>query len=282
MAAEATIKRPLLKYFILTYIIFLVLFGITGAMLALNLPSIIPDVLQVICAWSPTFALLILFKKIIPDQTLGAFIKRQFSSKVALGQLALAIGIQVLVFIGMVVLVSVSNNIPLLSAINTSASVLVLGFFNMLIRGPLGEEIGWRGYALNHLQKKHSPLVASIIIGLVWGFWHTPLWIVTSGYTGVQLIEYAALFLVGIICTSVIMTYFYNRSRNLLIPIVIHQLLNYSGFLVNADGMQTMFYQALLCLVAAIVLVIVNPKQFIDKNISSVQSELGIRQQREA
>ncbi len=282
MAAEATIKRPLLKYFILTYVIFLVLFGITGATLALNLPSIIPDALQVICAWSPTFALLILFKKIIPDQTLGEFVNRQFASKVALGQLALAIGIQVLVFIGMVVLVSASNNIPLLSAINTSASVLVLGFFNMLIRGPLGEEIGWRGYALNHLQKTHSPLVASLIIGIVWGFWHTPLWIVTSGYTGVQLIEYAALFLVGIIATSVIMTYFYNKNKNLLIPIVIHQLLNYSGFLVNADGMQTMFYQALLCLVAAIVLVIVNPKQFIEKNITSVQSELGIRQQREA
>lgn len=262
MQSEATIKKPLLKYFILTYVIFLVLFGITGAMIALNAPIFVPYVLQIVCAWSPTFAFLLLYKKLVPDLTLGEFIKRQFRSKVALGQLLSVIGIQMLVLIGVIVLISIVNKTPMLSLVNTSALVLVIGFFDMLIRGPLGEELGWRGYALNHLQKTYSPLSSSLIIGVVWGFWHTPLWIVTSGYAGSQLIAYAALFVVGLISISVIMTYFYNKSKNLLTPIVIHQLMNYLGSIVNADGFQTMLYQSLLYLVIALILVIVNPKKF--------------------
>jgi membrane protease YdiL (CAAX protease family) len=269
MRAETTFKKPLLKYFALTYLIFLVLFGITGAMIALNMPKIIPDVLQVVCAWSPTFAFLILYNKLVPDLTLGEFIKRQFSSKVALGRLLFVIGIQVLVLVCMIVLISIMNKTPLLTVINTSTSVIVLGFFNMLIRGPLGEELGWRGYALNQMQKNHSPLISSLIVGVVWGFWHTPLWFVTSGYTGSQLIIYIALFLLGIITISIIITYFYNANKNLLIPIIIHQLLNYLGSFINADALQVMFWQSSLYLVIAIVLIVANPKKCISlKRIS--------------
>lgn len=260
MQAEATIKRPLLKYFSLTYLIFFVLFGFTGAAITLQMPNVIPDVLQVVCAWSPTFAFLILYKKLVPGLALGEFIKGQFRAKAGRGLLT-AVGLQVLVFIGMIALISIVNKTPLLTVVDASVSVVVLGFFNQLIRGPLGEEIGWRGYALNQLQKKHSPLLSTIIIGAVWGFWHTPLWFVTSGYSGIQLIEYIALFLVGIMSLSILITYFYNKSKNLLIPIVMHQLLNYSGSLVKADGLQIMFYLSLLYFVAALVLVIINPRK---------------------
>jgi membrane protease YdiL (CAAX protease family) len=233
--------------------------------MALDAPAIIPSILQVVCAWAPTFAFMLLHKKLVPGLTLGQYVRQQFRSKISFGQLLSAIGLQVLVLAGVVALVMIVNKAPLLSVVNVSASALILGFFNMLIRGPLGEELGWRGYALNHLQKTHSPLASSLIVGVVWGFWHTPLWIVTSGYTGGQLIAYCALFLTGLLSISVIITFFYNKSKNLLIPIVIHQLLNYTGSLVNADGLQTMLYQSLLCLVVAIALVAARSKQFIQK-----------------
>ncbi len=258
MQDSATMKRPLLKYFSLTYLIFFVLFGMTGGAIALKMVEPIPDILQVVCAWSPTFSFLILYKKLVPDLTLGEFIRRQFRAKAGKG-LLFAVGLQMLVFITMVVLISIVNRITMLMVINTSAAVLVLGFFNQLIRGPLGEEIGWRGYAQNQLQKTHSPLVSSLILGAVWGLWHAPLWFVTTGYAGGQLVQYIALFLVGILSISVIMTYFYNKSKNLLIPIVMHQLLNYLGSVIEADGLQIMFYMSMLYLAAALVLVVVNP-----------------------
>jgi membrane protease YdiL (CAAX protease family) len=38
----------------------------------------------------------------------------------------------------------------------------------------VGEELGWRGYAQPELEKRYSPLVAAIILGILWGFWHLP------------------------------------------------------------------------------------------------------------
>lgn len=49
-------------------------------------------------------------------------------------------------------------------------------FFQILfIGGALGEEFGWRGYALPKLLKIMSPLRASLIIGVIWSVWHLPL-----------------------------------------------------------------------------------------------------------
>ncbi len=42
------------------------------------------------------------------------------------------------------------------------------------------EEIGWRGFALPHLQRRYSALVSSLIIGLAWAFWHWPDFVVPS------------------------------------------------------------------------------------------------------
>lgn len=45
--------------------------------------------------------------------------------------------------------------------------------------GPLGEEPGWRGYALPQLQARHSPLVSGVVLGVLVALWHLPL--VASG-----------------------------------------------------------------------------------------------------
>ena len=41
--------------------------------------------------------------------------------------------------------------------------------------GGAWEEPGWRGFALPRLLGKHSPLVASLLLGIVWALWHLPL-----------------------------------------------------------------------------------------------------------
>jgi membrane protease YdiL (CAAX protease family) len=168
------------------------------------------------------------------------------------------LGIEALVFIGMVAGISIVDKLPLAVIINTSASAVVVGFFSQVIRGPLGEELGWRGYAQNELEKKHSPLTSALIVGVVWGFWHTPLWLVTSGYTGGKLLAYCGLFLIGLVSISVIMAYFYGKTKNLVIPMVIHQLLNFLGFLVVTDGFEVMLYMSSLYLIAALVLIVAN------------------------
>ena len=97
-----------------------------------------------------------------------------------------------------------------------------------LFGGPLGEEIGWRGYALPQLLSRHSPLTSSLILGLVWGAWHAPLHLrgvydasVARGWVGV------GLRLISSVGLAVIFTWLYQRcGRSLLIMVLLHTSLN--------------------------------------------------------
>ncbi|MGL5908475.1 MAG: CPBP family glutamic-type intramembrane protease, partial [Phycicoccus sp.] len=63
---------------------------------------------------------------------------------------------------------------PLLVTVVLAAPInAVLGLLGGV--GPLGEELGWRGFALPRLVDRHGPWTASFGLGLVWAFWHAPL-----------------------------------------------------------------------------------------------------------
>jgi membrane protease YdiL (CAAX protease family) len=61
-------------------------------------------------------------------------------------------------------------------------SSVVPMFVMLTIFAGMGEEFGWRGFALPRLQARYSALVSSLIVGLVWGIWHIPLFL-TQGTT---------------------------------------------------------------------------------------------------
>jgi len=58
---------------------------------------------------------------------------------------------------------------------------IIPAFFSILVMGgPLGEEFGWRGYALEKLLKKYSFFYSSLILGITHGLWHLPLFFIDS------------------------------------------------------------------------------------------------------
>jgi membrane protease YdiL (CAAX protease family) len=213
----------------------------TGMVMMLNAPQIVQYVMPIICAWAPTFAVLLLFKKLMPDLTLREFLKQQFPPLKASVVIAVLIA-QCLAWLAIVSSYSIIHKVALSSMLVTSLPAIIVGFFDQVVRGSTGEELGWRGYALNQLQKSYSPLSSALIIGVVWGFWHLPLWLVTSGYSGLELIQYMGLFMVGIVATSVVITAFYNLNKNLLIPILIHQLFNFGASMMNFGALQQLLY----------------------------------------
>jgi len=258
-------RRPLLKFFLLTYLIFLVLLLITGIAIMMKAPELVKYILPIVCSWSPTFAFLILFKRLYPGLNLKEFLKQRFYSAIKIKVIVTIITINILILILTMVSYSIKNNTPITAILVTSSNIIVLGFFTNLIRGPLGEELGWRGYALNVLQQRFSPLISAIIIGVIWGFWHTPLWFLTSGYSGVDLIKYIMLFMICIISVSIYITTFYNLNKNLVIPILIHQLYNYSLSVINLNALQALSYIAPLYLILAIILVSTNKETVLYK-----------------
>lgn len=106
----------------------------------------------------------------------------------------------------------------LVSYVVTFLMVIVLG-------GPLFEEIGWRGFALPRMQRSLGPLVASLVLGVLWGLWHlpeflVPSWADSSGGGGPQGI---ALFTLTAVTFTVVITWVFNNTRaSLLIAVLVH------------------------------------------------------------
>jgi len=87
------------------------------------------------------------------------------------------------------------------------------------IKGPM-EEFGWRGLALPLLQRKLAPLWAGLVLGVIWGLWHLPAFMLS----GTQQSQWAvAPFFVGCIALSVIVTPLFNASRgSILLTALFH------------------------------------------------------------
>ena len=92
--------------------------------------------------------------------------------------------------------------------------------------GPLGEELGWRGYALPRLQHQNTALTSSLLIGVAWCFWHTPLFwapagTAISGYA--VTIPAVARYLANTCGHSIVHTWIFNNSRgSVLLPVAFH------------------------------------------------------------
>ena len=94
--------------------------------------------------------------------------------------------------------------------------------YSTLLGGPLGEEPGWRGYALPRLEQALGPVRASLVLGLFWTGWHLPLFLY-PGWTSSPLWVYV-LFLTG---QSLILTYGANLAGfGIITPIAMHAAFN--------------------------------------------------------
>ncbi|MGG3888586.1 CPBP family intramembrane glutamic endopeptidase [Metabacillus fastidiosus] len=259
MNREKKLKNPVASFILLTNIIFLPLFFLVGAVKLLGFPAWVFDVTLCISAWSSTFAFGALFKKIYPGQSFIQFVKDKFKNKLKFSVIFTVSMIQAFIFL--MILFFVSNNSEADSIFTTpSWGMLIYYFLKNLLSGPLGEEIGWRSFALMELQKKYSPLKASIIIGFWWGIWHFPIWF-TTGYTGMDLIKYILFFMIAIISTTIIITTFYNLNQNLTIPITIHLFFNLFIGLIKGNLIDLIMYNAILYIIAAVLIIVINPKK---------------------
>jgi membrane protease YdiL (CAAX protease family) len=94
---------------------------------------------------------------------------------------------------------------------------LILAYVLRLINpvdGPLGEEPGWRGYALPGLQATRSPLSAALIVGLLAAGWHLPLILVGEASPA----ELLAPFCLGIVASWI----FYRTGGSVLLTLMLH------------------------------------------------------------
>ncbi len=125
------------------------------------------------------------------------------------------------------------------------------------------EEIGWRGYALDPIQQRHSALVASLIIGIAWSAWHLPLFFIEGSYhhgLGVGTIAFW-LFVLAIVFWSVLYTWVYNHTaRSILAVILMHAFYNIAAEVAGPAGDQEYVRIAILGAITVVVVILWGPR----------------------
>jgi uncharacterized protein len=140
--------------------------------------------------------------------------------------------------------------------------VLSMFVFSIFPGSALGEEIGWRGFVLPHLQARHSALGASIVLGVVWGMWHLPLWLTGAASHPLGLFP---AFVVAVVASSVLYTWLYNNTRgSLLIVVLFHATTNlplslFPDALVSGAVPPLLIFAAMMVITAAVVAVASGP-----------------------
>ena len=107
----------------------------------------------------------------------------------------------------------------------TTLPIILLGGHFLKDIGALGEEPGWRGYALPRLLTLMNAQIASVVLGLVWAVWHLPAFFLSSmSQSGIVFVPYV----LNVIAFSVFMTliYVHTNGNVLLSGIIPHMLFN--------------------------------------------------------
>ncbi len=130
------------------------------------------------------------------------------------------------------------------------------------------EEMGWRGFALPRLLDRWNALISSVILGLLWGAWHLPmfLWNIKGLNPGMPFYVYVA-FTVSI---SIVMTWLLNHTQgSLLVAIFFHfwvnQYTNYQYALLPVEdpgGSAFMINTLLLAAFAVLIVVVYGYRNF--------------------
>ena len=120
-----------------------------------------------------------------------------------------------------------------IKAIKTNPLNIFLVLLLSLISGPLNEEFGWRGYALDRMLVKFGFIKGSLILGFIWAIWHLP-WYFTPGQAQYNLLRdsvfHALMFVPSVMMLSVFVSFVYVKTRrSILAGALVHMFSNLIG-----------------------------------------------------
>jgi membrane protease YdiL (CAAX protease family) len=115
-------------------------------------------------------------------------------------------------------------------------ATLLIGFITILFGGgALGEEPGWRGFALPRMQSRYGALRGTMLLGVLWTFWHLPdfLTFAQKGGPDTGLYPFYAglpVFFVEVMALAIIFTWVFNQTGgSVFIVILLHASYNTFG-----------------------------------------------------
>jgi membrane protease YdiL (CAAX protease family) len=139
-----------------------------------------------------------------------------------------------------------------------------LAAFISFMSGPWSEEFGWRGVVLDPMMKRFGRIPGTVVLGLIWGVWHLPLFFMPAtahGKMGFGLDGFWTflLFNVGM---ALLMTWVYvQTNRSILSAMLMHFTSNFTAQLVYPFSTHVEVYRTAIILALGLVLCILMERQ---------------------
>jgi len=233
--------HALVVYFVLAYVL-------SWTMVALVPVSFI---FALLALFGPALAAVLVTSVTDGRQGVAHLFRRLTLWRVGLVWYVLAIGIPLLVAVVAQVAHALVFGGPTGMSVSTPLPLTL-----MLALLVIGEEIGWRGFALPRLQDQYNGLAASLILGSVWACWH----LANATIPGLES-YWSSLpaFLFFVLCQTIFFTWLFNRTAgSLLLAWILHAAVNtsISLFFVGDQAQEWWFAGGALAVVAIVVLIV--------------------------
>jgi membrane protease YdiL (CAAX protease family) len=255
---KAFIKRHLLlSYFTLVFALswgaMLLVVGPGGFLGTKEIPEVLEPFLYVAMLLGPSVAGIVLTGLLYGRAGFRDLLTRMTRWRVGARWYAVALLTAPLYMMAVLFALSLTSPVFLPSIIITAdkASVLLMGIFAGLVAG-IFEELGWTGFAIPALLRlRHGILSTGLIVGVLWGAWHFPLFSGSGSSSGVLP---PALYLLVLLFSvlpafRVLMVWVYDRTNgSLLVAMLMHTSLTASTLILMplATGVAAVTYDLVL------------------------------------
>jgi hypothetical protein len=206
--------------------------------------------------FGPMLAALIAMALVAGKPGLRALLRRQVQWRVGIGWYAVAIGLPIVLELATMALnVALGAHAPAWANMRAWPTIVSMTLLYTVLSGPLGEELGWRGFALPRLLAHPSgALAGSLFLGVIHAAWHLPLFLVG---------EMDVPSLLGTVVGAIVVTWLFQHTQgSVLLAVLFHAANQNSGrflspLFTGADAIQQHWLKLAVWAAAAIVIVLV-------------------------
>ena len=260
----AFVKRyPLLSYFALTFAIswgaVLMVVGPSGFLGTKEIPAVLEPFLYVTMVLGPSVAGILLTGLLYGRAGLREFGSRLLRWRVGARWYALALLAAPLTMMAVLFALSLTSPVylPGIFITDDKTTILLSGIAGGLTAG-IFEELGWTGFAIPRMRLSYGVLSTGLVVGLLWGAWHFPLFSGSGSSSGVLP---PALYLLVLLFSvlpafRVLMVWVYERTESLLVAILMHVSLTASTLIfmpLATSGVTAVTYDLVLAAVLWVV-----------------------------
>jgi len=126
--------------------------------------------------------------------------------------------------------------------------------FIVMIIFSIGEEVGWQGYVFDNIESYWNSLNVAILLGLIWGIWHVPLFIIQDPPGGFLWIAGQCLYMV--VLRILIVWIYNNTNKSVFAAIMIHAISNLCGMVFPIYSLPIGPFIATIIIIITLVVVI--------------------------